>query len=75
MGSIVSTSFFGAKQAAQGACVAFNERAPSQPSIPTGSSAAQSSLPSLPASALPADAANDQGQPLPGTIFSSQTAV
>lgn len=76
MGNIVSTSFFGAKQAAQGACVAFNERAPSQPAIPSISSS-QNSLPALPGNALPADASSDQaqGQPLPGTVYSSQTAV
>jgi hypothetical protein len=74
MGEIVSASYFAARQAAEGACVAYNERSPSQPAIPSISSS-QNSLPSLPASALPADAASDQGKPLPDTIFSAQTAV
>ena len=74
MGSIVSTSFFGAKQAAQGACIAFNERSPSQPAIPSISSA-QSSLPLLPGNALPADVAGAEGLPLPNTVYSAQRAL
>ncbi|HUN59070.1 MAG TPA: hypothetical protein VMU41_13225 [Candidatus Binataceae bacterium] len=73
MGQVVSSSYFNAQQAAEGACVAYNERAPSQPAIP--SIAEQGALPSLPESALPVDAASDQGQQLPNTIFSSQNAV
>ena len=93
MGQVQSTSYFNARQTAQGACVAYNVRSPSQPAIP--SLASQSALPSLPASAspqsaapqgvaapesgtigaLPIDATSEQGQPLPGTTFSSQTAV
>ncbi|HEX4211562.1 MAG TPA: hypothetical protein VHY56_14280 [Candidatus Binataceae bacterium] len=74
MGSVISVSFFAAQQAARGACVAFNERSPSQPAIPSISSA-QNPLPSMPGSALPPDAAANQGRPLPDTLFTSQTAV
>jgi hypothetical protein len=73
MGSLASTSYFNAQQAAQSACVAFNERSPSQPAIP--SVADEGALPSLPASALPVDAASEPQQILPGAVFSSQTAV
>lgn len=74
MGQVVSASYYAARQAAEGACVAHNERSPSQPAIPSISSS-QNSLPSMPESALPADAAGDQGKTLPDTIFSSQNAV
>jgi hypothetical protein len=74
MGSVVGISYFDAQQAARGACVAYNERSPSQPAIPSISTA-QSSLPALPANALPADAAAQPGEPLPTRLFSSQTAV
>jgi hypothetical protein len=76
MGSVVSTSYFNAQQTAEGACVAYNERSPSPPVIPSiGTESSASSLPSLPASALPADAASEAAQILPGAIISSQTAV
>lgn len=75
MGSITSTSYFNAQQTAVGDCVAFNERSPSLPVIPSVSSSRGTGLPSLPGSASPPDQANDNGEPLPNHIFSSQTAV
>jgi hypothetical protein len=74
MGSITSTSYFNAQQTAEGDCVAYNERSPSLPAIPSISSS-QNAIPSLPGSAGPADQANDDGRPLPNSLFSSQTAV
>jgi hypothetical protein len=73
MGSILSTSYFNAQLTAQGDCIAYNERTPEQPAIPSLSS--QSSLPALPPSALPADAANQQGESLPSPSITRQTAA
>jgi hypothetical protein len=75
MGSITTTSYFKAEQAAVGECTSYNERSPAQPAIPSVSTETQGAIPSLPGNAASVNAAGDQAQSLPGVSISNQNAV
>lgn len=68
MGRVAAPGYFGARQAATGACIAYNEREPQSPLIASRQSGL-TSLPSLLApGAEPPDLAASPTQSLPGTL-------
>jgi hypothetical protein len=75
MGIVTSTSYFNAEQTAEGSCVAYNDRSPAPPVIPSAATAAESSIPSLPGNAEPANAAGSLGQSPSSLSIGSQTAT